>query len=162
MGKEAKTNAMRLLDRQKIPYEVLEYPCEDFIDGVHVADQNGVPREQSFKTLVAIGKSGAYYVLVIPVELSVHLKAAAKILGEKSVEMLPAKQITAVTGYVRGGCSPIGMKKAFPTVIHETACRYDRIYVSAGRLGTTIALNPTRLAEVCGARFGNLCEEREK
>ena len=162
MGKETKTNAMRILDRHKIPYELFQYECEDFVDGIHVADQNGVPREQSFKTLVMRGKSGAYYVLVIPVELSVDLKAAARALEEKSIEMIPVKDITAVTGYVRGGCSPIGMKKQYPTVIHETACQFDTIYVSGGRKGTTIAANPMQLAEVCGARFEKVCEENEK
>ena len=139
MGKETKTNAMRILDRRKIPYEVFQYECEDFVDGIHVADQNGVPREQSFKTLVMRGKSGANYVLMIPV-----------------------KDITAVTGYVRGGCSPIGMKKQYPTVIHETARWFDTIYVSGGRKGTTIAVNPIQLAEACGARFEKVCEENEK
>ena len=162
MGKETKTNAMRILDRRKIPYEVFQYECEDFVDGIHVADQNGVPREQSFKTLVMRGKSGANYVLVIPVELSVDLKAAARVLKEKSIEMIPVKDITAVTGYVRGGCSPIGMKKQYPTVIHETARWFDTIYVSGGRKGTTIAVNPIQLAEACGARFEKVCEENEK
>lgn len=159
MGKETKTNAMRILERMKIPYQLLQYECKEFIDGVHVADATGVPREQSFKTLVAQGKSGAYYVLVLPVELEVHLKAAAKIVGEKSIEMLHVKDITQVTGYIRGGCSPIGMKKQYPTVIHETALQYDQIYVSGGRIGTTLILKPTDLAKACRGRFDNLCAE---
>ena len=159
MGKETKTNAMRILERMKIPYQLLQYECKEFIDGIHVADATDVPREQSFKTLVAQGKSGAYYVLVLPVELEVHLKAAAKIVGEKSIEMLHVKDITQVTGYIRGGCSPIGMKKQYPTVIHETALQYDQIYVSGGRIGTTLILKPTDLAEACRGLFGNLCAE---
>lgn len=159
MGKETKTNAMRILERAKVPYQLIQYECKEFIDGIHVADATGVPREQSFKTLVAKGKSGGYYVLVLPVELEVHLKAAAKAVGEKSIEMLHVKDITAVTGYVRGGCSPVGMKKLFPTAIHETALLYDKIYVSGGRIGTTIVVNPEELARVCQAKFVNLCSE---
>lgn len=159
MAKETKTNAMRILERNHVSYELIQYECKEFIDAIHVADETGVPRERSFKTLVARGKSGGYYVFVLPVEKEVHLKAAARLVGEKSIEMLHVKEITAVTGYIRGGCSPVGMKKQYPTVIHDTALRYDRIYVSGGRIGTTIVVNPRELASVCGAIFGNLCEE---
>ena len=158
MSKESKTNAMRILERSHIPYELIQYECKEFIDGVHVADQTGVPREQSFKTLVAKGRSGAYYVFVLPVELEVYLKSAARLVGEKSIEMLHVKDITSVTGYIRGGCCPLGMKKQYPTVIHETALQYDKIYISGGRIGTTIVVNPLQLAEVCRAGFGNLTE----
>lgn len=111
MGKEAKTNAMRLLERNKIPYEVLNYECDEFIDGLHTAEATGAPVEQSFKTLVMQGKSGQFYVYVVPIADEVNLKAAAKAVGEKSVEMIHVKDITKITGYVRGGCSPLGMKK---------------------------------------------------
>ena len=119
MAKEVKTNAMRMLDRAKISYGVINYDCGDFIDGVHVAEKTGAPVEQSFKTLVMRGKSGQYYVCVLPVAAEVDLKKAARMMEEKSLEMLHVKDINKVTGYVRGGCSPLGMKKLFPTVIHE-------------------------------------------
>lgn len=156
MGKEAKTNAMRILDRNKIPYEVLNYECDEFIDGLHTAEKTGAPVEQSFKTLVAQGKTGGYYVFVIPIAEEVDLKAAAKAVKEKSVEMIHVKDITTVTGYVRGGCSPLGMKKQFPTVIHESAREFEEIYVSGGRIGTTIKLNPEKLAQVSGAAFEDI------
>lgn len=110
--KEVKTNAMRILDKNKISYETITYECDEFIDGLHTAEKTGAPVEQSFKTLVAQGKSKEYYVLVIPIAEEVDLKAAARVLGEKSIEMIHVKDITAVTGYVRGGCSPLGMKRS--------------------------------------------------
>ena len=154
----SKTNAMRILERNHIPYELIQYECREFIDGVHVADQTGVPRVQSFKTLVAKGRSGAYYVYVLPVESELQLKSAAALSGEKSVEMLHVKDIMAVTGYVRGGCSPLGMKKQYPTMIHDSALQFDKIYISGGRIGSTIVVNPLLLAGVCQAKFGNLTE----
>lgn len=117
--KEVKTNAMRILDKNKISYETITYECDEFIDGLHTAEKTGAPVEQSFKTLVAQGKSKEYYVLVIPIAEEVDLKAAARVLGEKSIEMIHVKDITAVTGYVRGGCSPLGMKKKYKTIIQE-------------------------------------------
>lgn len=156
MAKETKTNAMRILDRNKIPYEVLTYQCDQFIDGLHTAQKTGAPVEQSFKTLVAQGKSGGFYVFVIPIAEEVNLKTAAKTVGEKSVEMIHVKDITKITGYVRGGCSPLGMKKQFPTVIHESARDYDQIYVSGGRLGSTIRLSSLELARVTGAVFADI------
>ena len=143
--KEIKTNAMRILDRQKIKYEVLQYECDEFIDGLHTAEKTGAPVEQSFKTLVAQGKSKQYYVLVLPIAEEVDLKKAAKAVGEKSIEMIHVKDITAVSGYVRGGCSPIGMKKPFPTYLDETAQLYDEIGVSAGQRGCQILLAPEDL-----------------
>ena len=107
--KEIKTNAMRILDRQKIKYEVLQYECDEFIDGLHTAEKTGAPVEQSFKTLVAQGKSKQYYVLVLPIAEEVDLKKAAKAVGEKSIAMLPQKELLPLTGYVHGGCSPVGM-----------------------------------------------------
>lgn len=156
MAKETKTNAMRILDRNKIPYEVLTYQCDQVIDGLHTAQKTGAPVEQSFKTLVAQGKSGGFYVFVIPIAEEVNLKTAAKTVGEKSVEMIHVKDITRITGYVRGGCSPLGMKKQFPTVIHESARDYDQIYVSGGRLGSTIRLSSLELARVTGAVFADI------
>ena len=156
MSKETKTNAMRILDRMKIPYRVIQYECDEFIDGLHTAQKTGAPVEQSFKTLVTRGKSGQYYVVVIPIAEEVNLKNAAKLAGEKSLVMIHVKEITGITGYVRGGCSPIGMKKQFPTFIHESAMQYSEIYISGGRIGTTLCLSPTDLLTACEGTYGNL------
>ena len=138
MAKEAKTNAMRILGRQKIPYQVLTYECGEFIDGIHVADLTGTPRDQSYKTLIMEGKSRAYYVFVVPIEKEVDRKAAAKAVGEKSVDMVHVKEIQKVTGYVRGGCSPLGMKKQYVTVFDESVRNFEEIYVSGGRIGVSL------------------------
>lgn len=156
MGKEVKTNAVRILDRNKINYELLTYECDEFIDGLHTAEKTGAPVEQTYKTLVMQGKSKKYYVFVIPIAEEVDLKAAARSVGEKSVEMIHVKDITAITGYVRGGCSPLGMKKQFPTVIDSTAEAFDQMYVSGGRIGTTVRLNPKDLARVVRAEFADI------
>lgn len=153
--KEVKTNAMRILDKNKIPYDTITYVCDAFLDGLHTADKTGAPVEQSFKTLVARGKSKEYYVLVLPIAEEVDLKAAAKVLGEKSIEMIHVKDITAVTGYVRGGCSPLGMKKQYKTIIQESAEKYSEIYVSGGRIGSTIKVNPVDLARAADAAFAD-------
>ena len=157
--KEGKTNAMRILERNKIPYETISYECDEFIDGLHTAEKTGTPVEQTFKTLVAQGKSKEYYVLVIPIAEEVDLKAAARILGEKSIEMIHVKDITKITGYVRGGCSPLGMKKLYPTIIQESAQQFDTIYVSGGRIGSTILVNPNALAQVVNAKFADFTEK---
>lgn len=156
MGKEVKTNAMRILDKNKIPYEILNYECDEFIDGLHSAELTGAPVEQSFKTLVMQGKSRQYYVFVLPIAEEVDLKAAARTVGEKSVEMIHVKDITAITGYVRGGCTPIGMKKQFQTVLHESAKNFDKIYVSGGRIGTTITVNPDALLGVVRGTYADI------
>lgn len=154
--KENKTNAMRILDRNKISYQTKTYECDEFIDGIHVADLNGDPYEQSFKTLVTIGKSSNYYVFVIPIHMEIDFKKAAKIVGEKSIEMIHVKEINAVTGYIRGGCTPLGMKKLYPTVIHESAKEFDEIIISGGKIGMQIILNPTDLAKVTNAQFADI------
>ena len=156
MGKEVKTNAMRILDRNKISYEILQYECDEFIDGLHTAEKTGAPVEQSFKTLVMQGKTGGYYVFVIPIAEEVDLKEAAKAVGEKSVEMIHVKDITKITGYVRGGCSPLGMKKQFQTVIHESAKNYPKIYISGGRIGTSIKVNPEDLMRVVKGTYADI------
>lgn len=156
MGKEAKTNAMRILEKNKIPYEIINYECDEFIDGLHTAEKTGAPVEQSFKTLVMQGKSRQYYVFVVPIAEEVDLKTAAKTVGEKSVEMIHVKDITAITGYVRGGCTPLGMKKQFPTVIHESAAEFDKIYISGGRIGTTIVVNPDALLAVVRGKYADI------
>ena len=156
MGKEAKTNAVRILDRNKIKYELINYECDEFVDGLHTAEATGAPVEQSYKTLVMQGKSKKYYVFVIPIAREVDLKAAARAVDEKSVEMIHVKDLTAITGYVRGGCSPLGMKKAFPTIIDASAQQYEDIYVSGGRIGTSSRLNPEDLAHVVNASFASV------
>jgi Cys-tRNA(Pro)/Cys-tRNA(Cys) deacylase len=154
MAKEAKTNAMRMLDRQKIPYEVLQYECDNFIDGMHCARETGQPVEQSYKTLVCVGKSGQHYVCVVPIAMEIDLKEAARQTGEKSLELIHVKDITALTGYVRGGCSPIGMKKQFSTVLDSSAEQFDRIYISGGRIGLTLCLAPGDVLKVCRGKYG--------
>ena len=156
MGRVEKTNAMRILDRQKIKYEIIHYDCEKFIDGIHSAESSGVPVEASYKTLVMQGKSGLYYVFVVPVADTVNLKKAAKAVGEKSIEMVHTKDITGVTGYIRGGCSPIGMKKQFPTVIDESAQAIEKIYVSGGKVGVTVCLSPADLKQVASAEYAQI------
>ena len=126
-SKEEKTNVMRTLEQKKIPYTAHSYDPEGGIDGVSVAQTLGQPPEQVFKTLVTKGASGAYYVFDIPVAENLDLKKAAKAVGEKSVAMLPQKELLPLTGYVHGGCSPVGMKKQFPTVFHETALLYGTV-----------------------------------
>ena len=153
MGKETKTNAVRILERNKVPYELITYECDEFIDGMHTVEMTGAPVEQTYKTLVMQGKSKQYYVFVIPIAEEVDLKAAARSVGEKSVEMIHVKDLTAITGYVRGGCSPLDIKKAFTTVIDSSAEQFDTMYVSGGRIGTTIKLNPQDLAKVVRASF---------
>ena len=162
MGKEVKTNAVRILDRNKINYELLTYECDEFIDGLHTAEKTGAPVEQTYKTLVMQGKSKKYYVFVIPIAEEVDLKAAARSVGEKSVEMIHVKDITAITGYVRGGCSPLGMKKQFPTVIDSTAEAFAQMYVSGGRIGTSVRLNPKDLAHVVRAEFADIIAKQKQ
>lgn len=154
--KEVKTNAMRMLDKLKINYEYEEYECNEFMDGVHVADKLGLDHEIVYKTLVTVGKSGGYYVFVIPIEEEIDFKKAAKVVGEKALEMLHLKDLTKVTGYVRGGCTSIGMKKQYPTVIQEDAQLLEQMYVSAGKLGMQIKLAPEDLCKAANAKFDDV------
>lgn len=156
MAKEQKTNAMRILEKNKIPYELITYECDEFIDGLHTAEKTGAPVEQSFKTLVAQGKSRDYYVFVIPIAEEVQLKTAAKAVGEKSVEMIHVKDINKITGYIRGGCSPVGMKKQYRTIIHSSAQYLNEIYISGGRIGATIKLSPLSLKSLVNAEFADI------
>ncbi len=153
MAKEVKTNAVRFLERAKVDFQFMTYESEGFLDGVSVAQKLGQPLEKTFKTLVTKGKSGQFFVFVIPVAKELDLKAAAKAVSEKSVEMIPVKDITAITGYVRGGCSPIGMKKQFVTVLDESAREQQRIMFSGGRLGMQIEMCPVTLAKLIRAEF---------
>ena len=156
MAKELKTNAMRFLEKNKIEYTVQTYECGEFIDGIHTAEKLGQPLEETFKTLVARGKSGSCYCFLLPVALELDLKKAAKSVGEKSVELLHVKDITAVTGYVRGGCTPIGMKKQFMTVIHSSAEPMELFYISGGRIGTQIRLSPQALVKAIRGKFEDI------
>ena len=154
--KEVKTNAMRILDRLKISYEYTTYECDEFTDGVQVADKLGYPHELVYKTLVTIGKSGGYYVFVIPIEAEIDFKKAARTVKEKSLEMLHLKDLTKVTGYIRGGCTAIGMKKQFPTVIQESAKELEQIHISGGRLGMQLKLSPFDLQKAANAEFADV------
>ncbi len=157
---QEKTNVMRLLDRAKIPYTPHYYDHRDgAIDGVAVAQKLGQPLEQVFKTLVTRGNH-SLYVFVIPVAEELDLKTAAKTCGEKSVEMVHVKELITLTGYIRGGCSPIGMKKALPTFVDESAKKQPAIMVSAGKIGTQVELSPADLTALIGAEFAPLIKQR--
>ena len=153
-----KTNVMRLLDQKKIPYESHSYVGTGVISGVDVAAVLGQDPERVFKTLVTVGKTGGHYVFVIPVRRELDLRKAAAAVGEKSVQMLPSKELLPLTGYVHGGCNPIGMKKRFPTVVEETARNYDAILFSAGKIGYQVELDVRALETVIPLTYGDLCE----
>lgn len=140
----------------KIKYEVNTYECDEFIDGVHIADALGQSYDSSFKTLVTQGKSGNYFVFALPVDKELDMKKCARAVGEKSLEMVHVKDINAVTGYIRGGCTPIGMKKQYRTVIHESAKAFDKVMVSGGRLGLQLVLAPDDLAKACSGEFADI------
>lgn len=151
---------MRLLDAAEIPYRSMEYPVdENDLSGVHVAAVLGQDVDTVFKTLVLKGEKTGYLVCCIPVAEELDLKKAARAAGDKKVEMIPMKDLLAVTGYIRGGCSPIGMKKKFPTYIEETAVLFDEIAVSAGVRGAQIIINPEQLKDYVGASFVSLVQD---
>lgn len=153
----AKTNAQRILEKEKIPYTAHSYSTEDGkIDGVSVAQKVGIPAEQVFKTLVTRGASKGIYVFVIPVELELDLKAAARAVKEKSIEMVQVKELLGLTGYVRGGCSPVGMKKRYPTVVHGSALSQPTVVLSAGKIGEQIELSPDDLKKATGCEFAEI------
>ncbi len=154
--KEEKTNVMRILEREKIPYVPHAYDPGAGLDGVSVARQLGQNPECVFKTLVARGASGGYYVFDIPVADSLDLKKAASAVGEKSVVMIPQKELFPLTGYIHGGCSPVGMKKGFPTVFHETVEILDAIMVSAGKIGFQVEVAPQALVALVGGRTADI------
>ncbi|MCR5209200.1 MAG: Cys-tRNA(Pro) deacylase [Lachnospiraceae bacterium] len=156
--KENKTNAMRKLDTLKIPYEMHTYECDEFIDGGQIADMLGLDHHLVYKTLVTKGHSGDHYVFVLPIDAELDMKKAAKSVGEKNVEMIHVKDINNITGYIRGGCTAIGMKKQFVTRISETALSLDRMIVSGGRLGMQLELSPSDLAKASGAEFADIIQ----
>lgn len=152
-----KTNVMRILEQHHIPYTAHAYPHgKEAVDGVTVAQLLNQNPEQVFKTLVARGKSGGFYVFVIPVTAGLDLKKAAKAAGEKSIEMVHVRELLGLTGYIRGGCSPIGMKKAFPTFFAEQAAAFPVIMVSAGKIGWQIACAPADLLTLTQGAFAPL------
>lgn len=155
--KNEKTNAMRILEQKGIPFEVRTYPHgEDAVDGVTVAKLLGQDPDQVYKTLVAQGASRQYYVFDIPVAEELDLKKAAKAVGEKSIVLVHVKELFGLTGYVRGGCSPIGMKKLFFTTFQEEAQLYDTIAVSGGKIGCQVLLNPMELVELVDGQFADV------
>ncbi len=159
-NKESKTNAMRILEKEKIPFSHYTYECEEFIDGIRIADKLSLPYEKVYKTLVTEGSSKNYFVFVIPVAGELDLKKAARSVGEKSVAMIHVKDINAVTGYIRGGCTAIGMKKQYVTRLDESAREQETIIVSGGRIGSQIELKPEDLLRACKGEYGDLIAGR--
>ena len=157
--KEIKTNAMRILDSLKISYEHYTYVCEDFVDGIQIADMLALPHEKVYKTLVTQGNSKNYFVFVIPIEAELDMKKAARAVGEKSVSMLHVKDINAVTGYIRGGCTAIGMKKQYVTRVAKEAESLPKMIVSGGRLGSQIELAPADFLKAAKAEYADICAE---
>jgi Cys-tRNA(Pro)/Cys-tRNA(Cys) deacylase len=152
-----KTNAARLLDRAKIRYELIPYTVdEDNLAATHVAEELGEDIATVFKTLVLKGDRMGHFVCVIPGDKEVDLKAAARVSGNKKCDLIPMKELLPTTGYIRGGCTPIGMKRPFPTFIHATALDFDRIYISAGVRGLQIAIHPQELIDFIGATVAEL------
>ena len=160
MKKEEKTNVMRILDGKKISYVSHAYEPDASMSGEQIAGILGEDPQKVFKTLVTEGKSGAYYVFVVPVKEELDLKKAARVSGEKSIRMIKQKELLPLTGYVHGGCSPIGMKKQYPTFIHETAAGFDRMFVSAGKVGFQIELSPADLAGIIRCVFADVVPDR--
>lgn len=154
--KQKKTNAMRLLDQKKIKYTVREYPEDGPVAAVDVAAYLGQPTGRLFKTLVTTDNNHGYYVFCLPGDKELDLKKAANIAGVKKIEMLKQKDLLDLTGYIHGGCSPIGMKKVFPTTIDITALEWDTIYVSAGKIGMQIEINPRELGGILALKFEDL------
>ena len=158
--KTDKTNALRQLDSAGIDYEMGEYEYDESdLSGVHAAEALGVSEDEVFKTLVTRGDAGLLFVFVIPSGATLDLKKAAQVSGNKKIEMIHVKEIFDLTGYIRGGCSPIGMKKQYPTFIDETAVLFDRIYFSAGKRGVQIILSPEILCDFIGAEFADLTRD---
>ena len=153
---EEKTNVMRLLDQKKIPYIPHCYLDTGAVSGVEVAEALGEDPFRVFKTLVTVGRSNRNYVFVIPSPMELDLKKAAKLVGEKSIEMLKAKELLPLTGYIHGGCSPIGMKKFFPTAIDASALSFDTVCVSAGRVGYQVELDPKSFEKIILVQFAEL------
>ena len=156
MKKEEKTNVCRVLDSKKIEYELHTYEADPTLTGEQIAGILGEDIEKVFKTLVTEGKTGQHYVFVVPVCAELDLKKAAKAAGEKSIAMIKQKDLLPLTGYVHGGCSPVGMKKAFPTFIHESANNFEKMFVSAGKVGCQIEIAPDKLLGICNGHLADI------
>jgi len=152
-----KTNVMRILDQKKIEYKQFNYDAT-IVDGVSVAAALGENADHVFKTLVTVGNNGVHFVFVVPVACNLDLKKAAKIVRAKSIDMIKQKELLPLTGYIHGGCSPVGIKKLFRTVIHESACGLGTIFVSAGRVGYQVEMNPNSLAALIMADFADIID----
>ncbi len=159
MKKNEKTNALRLLSQKKLPFESHDYTDSGAVSGLEVAAALGEAPEKVFKTLVTTGKSGQHYVFIVPVNRELDLKKAAAAVGEKNVAMLPQKELLPLTGYVHGGCSPIGMKKLFPTVLHRSAGELETLCVSGGRIGLQLELRPEDLLAIVPYTLADICTE---
>lgn len=158
MKKTEKTNVMRILDQQGIPYQSHCYEGTGAVSGAEVAAVLGQDPARVFKTLVTVGRSGRHYVFVIPVLQELNLRLAAAAAGEKSIEMVKSRELLPLTGYIHGGCSPVGMKKPFPTFLEETAILWDAILVSAGKIGWQIELAPEQLEKLVPFQYAFLCD----
>jgi len=160
--KEHKTNAARLLDKNKISYELIPYEVDESdLSAIHVAEQLNESPEQLFKTLILKGDKSGYFVCIIPGSSEVNLKSAAKVSGNKNCQMIPMKDLLPITGYIRGACSPIGMKKKFPTYIHNTCLDFDFIYISAGVRGLQIKISPTDLINTIEAKVSEITNKHD-
>ena len=153
-----KTNVTRLLTQKKIKFRLYAYETETALSGTEAAERIGVEQERVFKTLVTVGRSGANYVFLVPAAQELELRKAAAVVGEKKLDMLKAKELVPLTGYVHGGCSPLGMKKLFPTVVDETAQLFDGIVFSAGKIGCHVELSPAALEELIPIQYADICE----
>ena len=158
MKKEEKTNAVRLLTQKKLAFQTHNYTDSGAVSGLEVAQALGQEPQRMFKTLVTEGRSGAHYVFLVPVAGELDLKKAASAVGEKSVAMIKAKDLLPLTGYIHGGCSPVGMKKFFPTVIDQSAAQFDTIFFSGGRIGLQIETSLTELEKVIRFRLTDIAE----
>ncbi|MBQ8183406.1 MAG: Cys-tRNA(Pro) deacylase [Clostridia bacterium] len=158
MKKTEKTNVMRLLDQKNIPYIMHDYTASGAVAGEDVAGVLGENPDEVFKTLVTVGKSKQYYVFLVPVCKELNLKKAAKAVNEKSIEMIKAKELLPLTGYVHGGCSPIGMKKAFPTIIDESAKSFEKIFFSAGKIGYQVEVNVSDIEKIIRVGFSDISD----
>lgn len=154
--KVSKTNAMRILDSHKIKYEVREYPKDGPVAAVDVANYLGQPTDKLFKTLVTTDNDHGYFVFCLPGDHELDLKEAAKIVGVKKIEMLKQKDLLGLTGYIHGGCSPVGMKKVFPTVVDKTALEWDTFFVSGGKIGLQIEFDPRELSKLMDVKFESI------
>jgi Cys-tRNA(Pro)/Cys-tRNA(Cys) deacylase len=163
MAKKTVTNAMRLLNAAKVKYETVEYEADEVGEhfGEEIAEMTGIPAEMSFKTLVLRGDKNGLMVACVPVKCEVDLKKAAKVSGNKKAEMIHVKELLSLTGYIRGGVSPIGMKKKYPTYIHESASALEKIAISGGRCGTTLLLSPTDVQKMTDCKFEDIIKEQD-